>query len=66
MMGCKLLIGSVHPLLPVKQVSEASQQRLLRPFIFCFILQDFISEWLAEVKSLEDRVGVAGVAEIDL
>ena len=55
-----------HLFLPVKQVSEAGQQGLLGPFVFCFILQDFISEWLAEVKSLEDRVGVAGVAEIDL
>ena len=56
----------IHHCLPVKQVSETSQQSLLRPFILCFVLKDFISEWLAEVKRLEDRVGVACVAEIDL
>ena len=37
---------------PVKQVSQASEQSLLGPLILGFILQDLISEWLAEVQRL--------------
>ena len=50
----------------MKQVSQASQQRLsVVLLVFCLVFQDFVSEGTTEVKSLEDTIAITGVVKVD-